>query len=182
MIFYTFLDENAGRAEEHSTAYELLAKGLKRLYGISEFRTQKGEHGKPFLTDHPEIHFSISHCKGLALCGISQGEIGADAELIRSFNPKVMKRIFSPEEREFVSSSEFPEMEFFRIWTLKEALGKYLGTGIFCNMGGYSFSLDGEFPACKNAGEKIFVQKILHEKWIVSVCADVQENDFIFIG
>ena len=181
MIFYTFLNENAGHADEHSAAHELLAEGLKRLYGIPEFRLEKGERGKPFLPDHPEIHFSLSHCKGLAVCGISQNEIGVDAELVRSFNPKVMKRIFSLEEQKLVDDSEFPETDFFRIWTLKEALGKYFGTGIFSDMSGYSFSLDGEFPICKNEEEKFFTQKILHEKWIVSVCSENRENDFLYV-
>ena len=182
MIFYTFIDENADHSEEHSAAHKLLSEGLKRLYGISGFRLETGEHGKPYLPDHPEIHFNSSHCKGLVVCGISDKEIGVDGEHVRSFDPRVMKRIFSAEERELVTLSEFPEMDFFRIWTLKEALGKYLGKGIFFGAERYSFSLDGEFPLCKNVSGKIFTQKILNEKWVVSICAHYPEKDFIFIG
>lgn len=182
MIFYTFIDENAGYKEMHDSALSLLSHGLKKLYAISDIRLEKGEHGKPYLPDHTEIHFNISHCKGLAVCGISRHEIGVDAELIRSCRPGAMKRIFSPEEQELVISSQDKDTDFFRIWTLKEALGKYLGTGLFSDLGSYSFFLDGNFPVCEKIPDKIFTQKILYEKWVVSVCSHEQENDFLFIG
>lgn len=181
MILYTFIDENAGYREMHDSAQMLLSQGLKMLYGISDFRLEKGEHGKPYLPDHPEIYFNLSHCKGLAACGISQNNIGVDAELIRSCRPAAMKKIFSPEEQEFVISSKDPDSDFFRIWTLKEALGKYMGTGLFSGLSGYSFSLDDEFPICQKAADKIFTQKILHEKWVISVCAHDPENDLVLI-
>lgn len=182
MIFYTFLNENSDHNEEHNAAHMLLEYGLKKLYGISGSGLEKGEHGKPYLPGLPGIHFSLSHCRGLAVCGISECEIGVDAELIRNYSPKAMKRIFSPEEHEMVLSSEDPNEKFFRIWTLKEALGKYFGTGLFSNLSSYSFSLDDEQPSCENAGEKIFTQKILQKKWIVSICAHDPENDFVFIS
>ena len=182
MIFYTFINENAKHSEEHDSAHMLLEYGLKKLYGISGFRVDAGEHGKPYLPDFPEIYFSLSHCRGLALCGISQSGIGVDAELIRNFNPKVMKRIFSSQEQEMILASEDQNENFFRIWTLKEALGKYLGTGLFSNLDSYPFSLGSEYPSCEKITDKIFTQKILHEKWVVSVCAHNPENDFVLVG
>ena len=179
MIFYTFISENPSHSEEHSAAHKLLADVLKKYYGISGFALEKGEQGKPYLPEYPEIHFNLSHCRGLVVCGISRNEIGVDAEFIRSYKPNVMKRIFSPEERDFVISSEDPDTDFFRIWTLKEALGKYLGKGIFFDLSRFSFSPGGEFPKCENMEGKIFTQKILHEKWVVSVCAHDPENDFV---
>ena len=181
MIFYTFVNENAKHSEAHKAAFELLSYGLKKLYGIADFRIVTGKHGKPYLEDLPEIHFNVSHCRGLALCGISENEIGIDGELIRNYDPKIMKRIFSIQEQELITASEDPETDFFRIWTLKEALGKYLGTGLFSSLKEYSFSLNGERPLCESFSEKIFTQKILHEKWVVSICAHDPENDFVLI-
>ena len=181
MIFYTFTDENSRRKEEHSAAHKLLGYGLKKLYGITEIELGYEEHGKPFLINYPDVHFNISHCKGLAVCGFSGKNIGVDAELIREFRPNVMKRVFSSYEQEEILSSQKQNEDFFRIWTLKEALGKYFGTGIFSDLSGYTFLLKNEYPVCEDMNDVIFTQKILKNKWVISVCAHDPENGFVFV-
>ncbi|MCH5194000.1 MAG: 4'-phosphopantetheinyl transferase superfamily protein [Oscillospiraceae bacterium] len=182
MIFYTLLDENSNRKTEHETAYKLLSYVLRKYYEITYFDIEKGEHGKPYLKDIPGVFFNISHCRGLVVCGVSDKEIGVDAEYFRRFNEKVMERIFSPSEQEYVLSSDSREENFFRIWTLKEALGKHLGTGLFSDIKKYSFAFDGDSPVCERSEGTVFTQKILHEKWVVSVCTHDPENEFVFIN
>ena len=183
MIFYTLLDENSNRHTEHDAAYKLLSYVLEKYYGITSFQTKKNEHGKPYLKNNTGIFFNISHCKGLAVCGISEKEIGVDAEYFRSYNEKVMKRIFSDSEQDHVLSSDDPKEYFFRIWTLKEALGKYMGTGLFSGLKEFSFSFtDAGDPVCEKTEGTFFSQKILHEKWVISVCAHDPENEFVFIN
>lgn len=181
MIFYKIINDDSDRREEHRTAYEILSYGLKELYDITEYSIEKGEHGKPFIPEYPEIKFNISHCKGLVVCGFSDSDIGVDAEFIRDFSPRVMERVFSEEEKEFVMSSEERNKDFFRIWTLKEAYGKYLGTGLFSALNGNSFYFKSGQPFCKNDGSVVFTQLILQKKWVVSICAHDRENDLISI-
>lgn len=184
MIFYTFIDENSKRSEQHEAACGLLSEGVKRLYEITSYTLKKGEHGKPFFAEYPEIKFNISHCSGLAVCGISGGEIGVDAELIRPYNGKVMRRIFSESEQNYILFSENSERDFFRFWTLKECYGKAIGTGIFSDLKNYGFEISDDMknsPRCEKVTDKIFTQKILQKKWVVSVCADNLENEFIEI-
>ena len=172
MIFYTFTDEKAPRQIQHDTAYKLLDTALKQLYEIENYTLEYGSHGKPYLAEYPQIHFNISHCTGLAICAVAESKIGIDAELIRPYNGKAARRIFSPAEIDFVKSSSCPDESFFRVWTLKECLGKYLGIGLSSSMPDYEFSFANENPICSMYPEKIFTQKILHKKWVVSVCAD----------
>ncbi len=181
MIFYKFIDETHDHKKEHIAAYEILSYGLKKLYGITEYDIERGEHGKPYLPLHPEINFNISHCRGLAICGFSGGSIGVDAELIRDFDPKVMDRVFSDEEKNFVLSSEEKNRDFFRIWTLKEAYGKYLGTGLLSVINGSSFFFEKDKPFCRGAEDLVFTQKILNKKWVVSACAYDPKNDLVSI-
>ena len=70
---------------EHEAGTELLAVGLRELYGmeLNRDRLSYGQHGKPYLRNHPEIHFNISHCEGLAVCVFSDTETGVDVERIR---------------------------------------------------------------------------------------------------
>lgn len=172
MIYYRLIDETASAADMHRIAHAFLGELLKKHYGIDNYRIGKGEHGKPFLPDYPQIRFNLSHCKGLIVCGFSEGEIGVDAELIRSYNGRAAKRIFSDGEMEYAAQSPCPDEAFFRIWTLKEALGKNLGTGLFSSLSEAVFRIDGENPKCTAYPEKFFVQKIIEKKWVVSICAD----------
>ena len=182
MIFYTTYDDALKRQEQHKIAYALLGEILKKRFGITDYTIAKNEKGKPFLEEFPDVHFNISHCDGLAVCGISDKEIGVDAELIRNYNGKVMKRIFSAEEQSLIAVSENPDTDFFKIWTLKESLCKFTGDGIFSGLPTYSFDLSHEKPTCEKAADKIFTQKIIEKKWVVSVCAHDPENDFVFIS
>lgn len=182
MIFYTTYENALKRPEQHKIAYALLGEVLKTRFGITSFTIEKNNKGKPFLAEYPDVHFNISHCGGLAVCGISHGEIGVDAELIRNYSENVMRRIFSAEEQSLIAVSESPETDFFKIWTLKESLCKFTGDGIFSGLSEYSFDLSHGEPQCKKAKDKIFTQKIIEKKWVVSVCANDPEKDFVFIN
>lgn len=182
MIFYTTFEDTLKRTEQHKIAHALLGEVLKKHFGITDYTIEKNEKGKPFLSGFPDVHFNISHCDGLAVCGISDKEIGVDAELIRSYNGKAMKRIFSADEQSIIAASENPETDFFKIWTLKESLCKFTGEGIFSGLSEYSFDISHGEPSCKKAADKIFTQKIIEKKWVVSVCAHDPENEFVFIN
>lgn len=182
MIFYTTFENALKRPEQHEIAYALLEEVLKTRFGITAYTISKNEKGKPFLAEYPSLHFNISHCGGLAVCGVSKSEIGVDAELIREYGGKVMTRIFSEEEQSLTAASEDPNTDFFRIWTLKESLCKFTGDGIFSGLKNYSFDISGKEPRCPQAADIFFTQKIIEKKWVVSVCAHDRENDFTEIN
>lgn len=172
MIYYRLIDETVSAKETHEMAHVFLAELLRKNYGIENYHLEKGEHGKPYFPDYPNIHFNLSHCKGLIVCAFSEGKIGVDAELIRPYNGRAAKRVFSPSEMEATEKGINPDEIFFRFWTLKEALGKNLGMGLFSALSAVTFWLNGENPRCEAYPEKHFAQKFIDEKWVVSVCAD----------
>jgi len=179
MIFYTLFDETASAAVQHEIAHRLLAKVLFDIYGIAEYSFVYGKHGKPYIKNRPKIFFNLSHCRGMAVCAIADREIGVDAELIRPYNGKAARRVFSENEIKYVSESPDSAEAFFRLWTLKEALGKAVGTGIFRGLKEYEFTYENGVPICRALPGKIFTQKIFYGKWAVSVCADTAEDAFV---
>ena len=90
------------------------------------------EYGKPCLPQLPDFHFSLSHSGNMALCAVSDEEVGCDIELPRGFDPNLARRFFHPAEQEWLFSQ--PEAEqstgFFRLWTCKESFMKALGLGL----------------------------------------------------
>lgn len=94
------------------------------------------EYGKPYLTEHSDICFNISHTQGSVLFAYtksveSPNEVGVDIEIIKNAPLSVMNSTFHKNEREFVyENTNNSTNRFYTIWTRKEALFKAKGTGL----------------------------------------------------
>ena len=114
-----------------AAAYLLLCRGLRQEYGITELPLfEYGEHGKPYIVGHPEIHFNLSHSGTVALCAISDQPVGADVETNRKISPGLVNYTMSLNEQEQINTSPNPTMQLLHFWTKKEALLKLTGEGI----------------------------------------------------
>lgn len=111
--------------------YMLLKRALKEEYGIDGNPVfGYGEGGKPYLIGHPEIHFNMSHCRHAAVCAVDDRPIGIDVETIRPYNDALARYVLNADEYQSVAVSAKPEVEFTRLWTMKESLLKLTGTGL----------------------------------------------------
>lgn len=170
MIMISVMDIPKG--EQHTHARALLRECLKKAnIDFSEDCLAFGEHGKPYLRDFPDVHFSLTHSNGIAACMVSDCECGIDAEAVRKFPEKVIRRVCSEKEKQTLES--LPESErdmyFFRLWTLKEAYVKMLGRGISYPMSTAEFSINDGIST--NIEDCTFSQYILKGgRFVVSVC------------
>ena len=115
--------------------YLLLMEGLEKEYGILEPPLfDYTPEGKPFLPQHPGIHFSFSHSGTVALCALSDQPIGADVETTRKITPSLVRYTMNESEMSIINASENPTMQFLHFWTRKEALLKLTGEGIHNNL------------------------------------------------
>jgi len=91
----------------------------------------KNKYGKPFLVNFPNVHYNVSHTKGLIVCAVSDNCVGIDVERIKPFNKRIVERFFSENEREYIfASKENQDERFAVIWTKKESYIKWLGKGM----------------------------------------------------
>ena len=112
-------------------AYQLLKQGLREKYGITENPVfEYNEHDKPSIVGHPEIHFNLSHCKEAAACVVSDQPVGIDVESIREYKEPLVHYAMNDEEVRQIEASDNPAAAFIRLWTMKEATLKLIGTGI----------------------------------------------------
>lgn len=109
----------------------------------------ENEFGKPRLADRSDIHFSLSHSQDRALLAVSEGlEIGADLEGVRSVDHLgLARRYFHRNEVAAIERHADPQQAFFRIWTLKEAVVKALGTGLLIPLDEFEVSIETAQPA-----------------------------------
>ncbi len=114
-----------------AAAYLLLCEGLRKEYGITTPPVfEYGEHGKPTLVGLPHIHFNMSHCREAAICVLSDQPVGVDIESISRYKESLARYTMNDEEMALITASEHPEVEFIRLWTMKEAVLKLSGEGI----------------------------------------------------
>ncbi len=109
------------------------------------WRFDTGPHGKPAVAERDDLHFNLSHCRGLVACALSRsGPVGLDVEWLGRPAPlEVAERFFSASETRWLL--ERPDHArhdaFFRIWTLKEAYIKAVGLGLSQPLGEFSVSV-----------------------------------------
>ncbi len=87
-------------------------------------------HGKPYVKELPDVHFSITHGGGIWACAVGGCEAGLDLQEVRERKTEpIAQRFFHPSEIAWLAEHDSPE-EFFRIWAKKESYVKYTGTGL----------------------------------------------------
>ncbi|MEE1823060.1 4'-phosphopantetheinyl transferase superfamily protein [Streptomyces sp. BE20] len=86
----------------------------------------KGDHGKPYLPDHPDVSVSLSHTKGVVAAAAGHRPIGVDVELnARSGSLlDVAGRVLTAAELRQVEAHADPASAFLRFWVRKESLIK----------------------------------------------------------
>ena len=123
--------KNEKRIKELIQGEKLLIKALNDLqipFSLP-LDIEVNEYGKPRLKSS-RIEFSISHSKSFLACAISTNEIGLDIEEFDEKHERLKDKVFSEEEKnKFTHSSDIT-----KIFTIKEAYLKYLGTGLILNL------------------------------------------------
>ena len=74
------------------------------------------------------IHISLSHCDRAVMAAVADCPVGCDVEAITTDTAAAMSQTidycFSPRERRAILQASDPEVEFIKIWTVKEAVFK----------------------------------------------------------
>ena len=106
---------------------EMPVKGGERGFSPEDFL--ESENGKPSLKDNP-VYFNVSHSGLLWMCIIGGAPCGIDIQQEKDCSfEKIAQRHFNEAEQEYVKGEGLGG--FFRLWTMREAYGKYTGQGFY---------------------------------------------------
>ena len=120
-------------------SYLMLQDLLREHYGIEgNLLFTYNEYGKPELDLRaaneagctPKPYFSISHCKQAIAVAASNTPVGIDIETLRHPSESLIEKTMNEQERHQIAAAESPDNMFTALWTRKEAVLKYQGTGI----------------------------------------------------
>ena len=107
--------------------YELLMKNNINYNNVEYYIN---DYGKPYLKNI-NLFFNISHSFDYVISIISNNEIGIDIEKIRKTPLNIINQFATEKEKEYIlSTSTNIEERIFKIYTLKEAYFKMLGTNL----------------------------------------------------
>ncbi len=127
---------------------------LARYAGIAPaaIHFDYSDHGKPSLSDFPELAFNASDSGDLMALGVALNRLlGVDIERVRDDfgGLEIAERFFSPAE--IASLRSLPPQArpraFFRCWTRKEAFIKAIGEGLSYPLHQFEVTLKPDEPA-----------------------------------
>jgi len=108
---------------------------IRDCLGREDAVIERTDKGKPYvrLTDDDPCgapFISVSHSEDLFALLVSDREAGLDIQHTRNAKTnRIAARYFTAEEAE-QAAADGASNRFFEIWTRKEALSKYVGTGL----------------------------------------------------
>ena len=157
----------------------LLTYGFWHSFGISyeESMIERRSNGKPYyIGNENEIFFNLSHGQELIAVACADCEVGIDAESMRKVRENAMRRTCTRKEWEWLQQSEQKELDFLRLWTLKESYMKMTGRGMSLPLDSFEIiRKDQGFVLGKSPKRPGFFRTMEFENYIFSVC---MESDF----
>lgn len=128
----------------------LLVQHMLLQAGVSDMQICETELGKPYLSNHSDIHLSISHDGTIALCALADTQVGADVQKTTAYNTRLASRVFTPDEIEWTENSPDRDKAFTRLWTRKESYVKMLGKGLSLDTRTISLCPENSTAVCFN--------------------------------
>ena len=127
----------------------LLLDNMLMEHGLRErdMEYASGEHGKPLLLNHPELHFSLSHSGTLVACALGDEPVGVDVQTIVELRRGLVEYTMSEAEiarLDAMARIDEQELFFTQLWTLKECYAKATGRGLSHEFPSFDVTSDGE--------------------------------------
>lgn len=127
----------------------LLLDNMLMEHGLRErdMEYATGDHGKPLLRNHPELHFSLSHSGTLVACALGDEPMGVDVQTIVKLRRGLVEYTMSEAEikrLDAMASIDEQELFFTQLWTLKESYVKATGRGLTHEFPAFDVTSEGE--------------------------------------
>ena len=137
----------------------------------------KNEKGKPYIENLP-VHYNVSHSANMWMAMVGPAPCGIDLQVLKECDyEKIAARHFTPEEQNYVRLWGIDG--FFRIWTRREAYGKYTGQGFFGEMPAF-VTEEGEITA--KAGDAYLKEIEIADDIFCVYCTGGHEDEVEFFG
>ncbi len=157
----------------------LMINFIKTKYFVdSDVATDK--HGKPYFVNS-DLKFNLSHSGRYVLAAVSDYEIGIDIQKKKADKHRIAEKNFLQGECAYINAGANDEerhQRFCEVWTLKEAYLKNIGMGLRKPLNSFEIVFRPEGPVIRNQTEFKCTQFKMNDKYIVSICKDINDEGF----
>lgn len=160
---------------------EILVRSIiskELLLPNSQIILKKDLYGKPYLEGYKDFFFNLSHSNQWIVCVIDVAPVGIDVEEIQPIDLDIAKKFFSLHEQyQLFWQPEDKKIPFFYdIWTMKEAVIKADGRGLYIPLNSFSVCvLEGiiipEYKCQLERDDYLIEKYTLGTDYKLSVCA-----------
>lgn len=147
-VWSVTVDATLSHTQIGAVARSALARLLCAYGGCAQMPLiERGEHGKPFASGLPDLHFNLSHAGPHILVAFARHQaVGIDVERCdrRLSIEGLARRFFAPGEALALAALPLTgqRVAFMRLWTHKEAVLKAIGHGLGFGLHRVEFALD----------------------------------------
>ena len=157
----------------------LLINFIKTKYFVdSDVAVDK--HGKPYFVNS-DLKFNISHSGRYVVAAVSDFEVGIDIQKKKADKHRIAEKNFLQGECAYINAGANDEerhQRFCEVWTLKEAYIKNIGMGLRKPLNSFEIMFRPEGPVIRNLTEYRYTQFMMNDKYIVSICRDINDEGF----
>ena len=157
----------------------LMINFIKTKYFVdSDVTTDK--HGKPYFVNS-DLKFNLSHSGRYVVAAVSDYEIGIDIQKKKADKHRIAEKNFLQGECSYINAGANDEerhQRFCEVWTLKEAYLKNIGMGLRKPLNSFEIVFRPEGPVIRNQTEFKCTQFKMNDKYIVSICKDINDEGF----
>lgn len=122
----------------------MLLVGMKFLRLELDINQIKYDSFKKPYFDHP-FRFNISHSGNSVVCATClDNDLGIDIEEVKQIDISEFSSVFSGFEWEKIIASKSPLHQFYKFWTMKEAVAKAVGKGLHLDFKSLSMTSDAD--------------------------------------
>ena len=157
----------------------LMINFIKTKYFVnSDVATDK--YGKPYFVNS-DLKFNLSHSGRYVVAAVSDYEVGIDIQKKKADKHRIAEKNFLQGECAYINAGANDEerhQRFCEVWTLKEAYLKNIGMGLRKPLNSFEIVFRPEGPVIKNQTEIKCTQFKMNDKYIVSICNDINDEGF----
>lgn len=153
-------------SRKQSLGAGLLLNKILNKYNINHTDISFNEYDKPLVDN---LYFNLSHSKDYVICVISDKQVGCDIEKIKKANKKLAERFFNRDELLFLNNSNNYDLDFYRLWTIKESYIKMLGKGLSIPLNSFRVRLNEKKIDDKNNILTTYINEIKYDDYQIAV-------------
>lgn len=148
------------------------------------------KYGKPYIENDQNFHFNISHSGKWVVVAYGTSSIGVDIEQIDDKYQDILDCLGEGKGKDYIlkaTSKTERSRRIIHLWTLKESYVKFLGTGLFTELGSFDIDISDENILINGSGQVekaiCLVSQIFDSFYYLSICSlektiDIRTVDF----